>query len=307
MSLLATLVGVLLIVTALRDIFQTLFHPSGKGSLSRALAYGVWKLTRPVASRYPTALQLAGPFGFLATIAIWAVMLALGWAFVYWPHLPEGFSFDPGLDPSDNAGFIDALYFSIVSLATLGYGDLAPEAKWLRIVAPVQALTGFGLLTASITWLLSIFPALSHRRALADEILLLRNAESETGILLTSLDSATVQQMLGELTTRLVTIRADLIKFPSAYYFQGRDEQAELSVVMPYLLELVEKASDAACAPEVRVRATMLRGAIEEFSTTVASRFLGLSPSAPPAEIMEAYARDHLHLELSSIEDGKES
>lgn len=305
MILLATLVGVILIITALLDIFQTLFHPSGKGILSRTLAYGAWKAIRPLASRYPTTLQFAGPLGFLATVATWAALLALGWAFVYWPRLPGGFSFDPGMDPSDNAGFIDALYFSIVSLATLGYGDISPEAKWLRIIAPLQALTGFGLLTASITWLLSIFPTLSQRRAFADEVLLLREAEAQTGVPVTDLDPDTAQQMLGELTSQLITIRGDLIKFPSAYYFHGRDEQAELSVAMPYLLRLAEKAGDAACAPEVRARAVMLRGAIEEFSATLASRFLGLSPSTPTEEVMEAYARDHLH--SSAVEDGKES
>jgi hypothetical protein len=305
MSLLATLVGAILIIAALSDIFQTLFHPSGKGSLSRTLIYGIWKATRPVVSRYPRFLQFAGPLGFLVTLATWTVLLTLGWAFVYWPHLPNGFSFEPGMNPSENAGFNSALYFSIVSLATLGYGDIVPDAKWLRIIAPVQALTGFGLLTASITWLLLVFPALSYRRAFADQILLLRNTESEMGIPVTNLDSDTVQQILGEVTSQLVTIRGDLIKFPIAYYFHSRDEQAELSVIMPYLLELVEKASDAECAPEVRMRAMMLHGAIEKFSITVASRFLGLSPSTPTEQVMEAYARDQLN--LSGVDYGKES
>ncbi|CAA9451153.1 MAG: hypothetical protein AVDCRST_MAG37-2351 [uncultured Rubrobacteraceae bacterium] len=304
MSSLTTLVGAILIIATLIDAFQTLFHPSGKGRLSRTLIYGVWKATHLVARRYPKALQIAGPLGFLVTLTTWTAMLTLGWAFIYWPHLPDAFSFDPGMDPSYNAGFDTALYFSIVSLTTVGYGDILPNANWIRIIAPVQALTGFGLLTASITWLLSIFPALSYRRAFADEILLLRNTESEMGISVTNLGSDTAQQILGKATSQLITIRGDLIKFPIAYYFHSRDEQAELSVIMPYLLELVEKTSDAECAPEVRMRAMMLRGAIEKFSTTVASRFLGLSPSTPTDEVMEAYARDQL--QLSSVEDDKE-
>jgi hypothetical protein len=125
------------------------------------------------------------------------------------------------------------------------------------------------------------------------------------GIPVTNLDSDTVQQILGEVTSQLVTIRGDLIKFPIAYYFHSRDEQAELSVIMPYLLELVEKASDAECAPEVRMRAMMLHGAVEKFSTTVASRFLGLPPSTPTEQVIEAYARDQLN--LSGVEDGKGS
>jgi hypothetical protein len=294
MILLATLAGVGLIVIALRDIFQTLFHPSGKGSISRTLAHASWQAFRRVALRYPTALQLAGPVGFLATIASWIALLIVGWAFVYWPRLPDGFAFDPGMDPSANAGFIDALYLSVVSLSTLGYGDITPDAQWLRIFAPLQALTGFGLLTASITWLLSIYPALSHRRSLADEILLVRETVSQTGIHLTHLDIDTAQQLLGELTSQLVTVRSDLIKFPSAYYFHGRDEQAELSAQMPYLLHLADEVSSTDCPPGLRIRAVMLRDAIDQFSTTIASRFLRLS-SASTDEILEAYARDHLH------------
>jgi hypothetical protein len=232
--------------------------------------------------------------GFLATIASWVALLIVGWAFVYWPRLPDEFTFDPGMDPSANAGFIDALYLSIVSLSTLGYGDITPDSQWLRIFAPLQALIGFGLVTASITWLLSIYPALSHRRSLADEILLVRETESQTDIPLTRLDIDTVQQVLGELTSQLITVRSDLIKFPSAYYFHSRDEQTDLPPEMPYLLDLAERASSPDCPPGVRARAVKLRGAIDEFSTTIASRFLNL-PSASTEEVLEAYARDHLH------------
>ncbi len=294
MILLATLAGVGLIVIALRDIFQTLFHPSGKGGISRMLAHAGWQAFRRIALRHPTALQLAGPVGFLVTIASWIALLVVGWALVYWPRLPGGFTFDPGMDPSANTGFIDALYLSVVSLSTLGYGDITPDAQWLRIFSPLQALTGFGLLTASITWLLSIFPALSQRRSLADEVALVREMEAKAGISITRLDADTTQQMLGELTSQLVTVRSDLIKFPSAYYFHGRDEQTDLPAQMPYLLELAERAGDTDCPPGVRARAAKLRGAIDEFSTTIASRFLGLS-SASTEEVLEAYARDHLH------------
>ncbi len=75
MILLATLAGVGLIVIALRDIFETLFHPSGKGVVSRMLAHGAWQAFRRLAVRYPAALQLAGPAGFLAVIASWVALL----------------------------------------------------------------------------------------------------------------------------------------------------------------------------------------------------------------------------------------
>ena len=48
------------------------------------------------------------------------------------------------------------------------------------MVVPIEALLGFGLLSASISWLLLIHPAIARRRTLADEIALLRKAEEET-------------------------------------------------------------------------------------------------------------------------------
>jgi hypothetical protein len=44
---------------------------------------------------------------------------------------------------------------------------------WLQLITPLEALLGFGLLTGSISWLLSIYPALLRRHSLAYEIALL--------------------------------------------------------------------------------------------------------------------------------------
>jgi hypothetical protein len=48
-SALATLLGVTLIVLALRDIFHQLFHPSGAGSVSGMLMKAIWRAFRLVA------------------------------------------------------------------------------------------------------------------------------------------------------------------------------------------------------------------------------------------------------------------
>lgn len=96
-------------------------------------------------------LSLAGPSTLVAVIAGWVVLLWAGWALVYWPRLPEQFSFSPGIDPRIRGGFVDALYLSLMTMTTLGYGDVTPSTGWMRILATLQALTGFGLLTASVT------------------------------------------------------------------------------------------------------------------------------------------------------------
>ncbi|WP_308295740.1 potassium channel family protein [Streptomyces odontomachi] len=46
---------------------------------------------------------------------------------------------------------LDAVYFTLVSLATIGYGDIAPIGQSARIVAIVQILYSFVFLTAATT------------------------------------------------------------------------------------------------------------------------------------------------------------
>ena len=113
MTLLLSLFGTGLILVALRDIFDTLFHPSGKGMLSQALPRFLWRGIRRIGHRYPLAQELCGPVTLLVVIASWATLLALGWAFVFWPHLARGFLLAPGLISSAQGGFVDALYLSL--------------------------------------------------------------------------------------------------------------------------------------------------------------------------------------------------
>ncbi|MFF8942469.1 potassium channel family protein [Streptomyces sp. NPDC014864] len=74
-----------------------------------------------------------------------------------------------------------SVYLSLVTVATLGLGDIAPSADWLRIVAPLEAMVGFVLLTATVSWILGIYPALARRRALALRISQLRRAGPAAG------------------------------------------------------------------------------------------------------------------------------
>lgn len=45
---------------------------------------------------------------------------------------------------------VDALYFSVMTLATVGYGDLTPQTNLGKIFTVVYVLIGVGILTALI-------------------------------------------------------------------------------------------------------------------------------------------------------------
>jgi Ion channel len=267
-----TLAGIALIALALRDIFETLFHPLGRGVIARHIVLGVWVAARRLTTRATSALVLAGPLAYVIVIACWAGMLIVGWALIFLPHLPDGYVFDPGLVAADHDGFEDALYISLVNISSLGYGDISPQSALLRILGPTETIFGLALLTASISWLVSIYNALTRRNTFAHEVHLTREAESELGEKLADADPELLERMLTSFMEQLIATRRDLIHFPIIHYFQSEEDQLALAELLPFLRRLVEEAGEEARPRALRVRAQMLRMAIDDYAQTLRTR-----------------------------------
>ena len=282
-----TLGGVALIAFALRDIFETLLHPEGRGPLARGVMATVWRTCRRPRRRRSSIL-LAGPLGLLLVVGTWAALLVLGWALVLWPQLEDGFSRQAAGQPD----FWDALHVSLITLTTLGFTDLVPEKDWLRVITPLEALVGFGLLSASISYLLLIYPALARRRSLAYEIALLREGEQQAGLSPDQLGPAAAERLYSDLTSRVVGIQRDLVNLPATYYFAESDERFSLAAVAPYLLALARRGTDPDAPENVRLRAELLAKALDDFAQTTANRF-PRTRAGSTDEILAAYARDH--------------
>jgi hypothetical protein len=286
-----TLAGVLLIVLTLRDIFDTLFHPLGRGYVGRWVVGRVSVAGHMVAGRIKTARVLIGPLGYISVVATWAGLLTIGWALIFLAHMPEGFSFASGLDPSEHSGFPDALYVSLVNLTSLGYGDISPEASLLRILGPVETLFGLGLLTASISWLISIYGVISRRDAFAHEVHLSRGAEERLGEALADADPDLMERMLTSFTTQLIITRRDLIHFPITHHFRTEDEERALSALLPFLRRMVEEGGVESRPHALKVRAEMLGMAIEDFADTLRTRLQ--MPGETTEATLEHYDAHH--------------
>jgi hypothetical protein len=290
-TLLSTAAGLGLIGLVGRDAFDALFHAEGRGTFSRQITRAVWRVFRRVGTRHER-LSLAGPVAFVTVIATWAGLLVLGWALVFWPHMPGSFR----LTPASTLG--------VRTSCTRSTSRWSPSRHWgsaisrrrldaLRLVLPLEALLGFGLLSASISWLISIYPALSRRRSLAYEISLLRVAEADGSFSLDALTPDVAERLLAELTSRLVAVERDLVHFPISYYFSAADPRFSLPVAAPYLLEIAQRGMSEAQPMTVRFRARLLMQAIDDLARTTAGRFHG-SGATTPEELLRGYARDHL-------------
>jgi Ion channel len=293
LTVLATAAGLALIALAVRDVFDTLFHPHGRGVVSEALTRATWRGFHAIARGRHQVLSYAGPTAFLLVVLSWVALVVLGFALIILPHLPEEYVLARGLSPDATSGFVDAIYVSMVSMTSLGFGDVAAEGDVLRLLGPVETMIGLGILTASISWILSIYGVLSDYRSASHEIALLREAERKTEIRLGRADPSEAARLLAALTSRLVAARRDLLHFPIAYYFHTRDPHHALSTQLPALLDLVNDASAEGRSSGLRLEATRLRLAVEDFLETIDDEFL-TGGRLSTSETLAAYQRDHL-------------
>ncbi len=284
-----TCVGVFVVLAALRDIFHTLWHPSGRSGLGRKVMAAVWRAGRPRRGRGRVSV-LAGPLSMVVVVLAWVGFVVLGRTLIYWPHLADGFHLSEGLRGSPRGGFPDALYLSMVTLATLGFGDIVPTEEWLRIAVPVQALLGFALLTAAVTWVLQVYPALTRRRALAIRLSLLRRADAVR--VLSEEDVPMAANLLEDLAGELVQTRVDLTQYAETYYFRDGEESASLAATIGTALELA-RAAERSPRADMRFAGTLLDAALGDFAQLLDEQFLRVG--GPPQAVLSAYATDHGH------------
>ncbi|WP_026533225.1 potassium channel family protein [Arthrobacter sp. H41] len=285
MSWLFTVLGILVIGAGLLEVFQTLLHPAGKGLLSRRCAGAVWKAVRLLGHR---ATSLAGPLAAVTVILFWALLQIGGWALIYYPHIPEGFSYSAGIDEARYGDFPEAVYVSSVVLTTLGLGDVVAIDPLIRLALPFEALTGFGLLTAAVSWFMQIYPALARRRALAIRLSILD--ESEFAKQLPELETATSTRALDSLASDIVQIRVDFTQTAESYYFRESTARTSLAASLSYAVDM-SRAALASDRHDVVLAGSVLEGSLEDLASFLRLEFLSAEEGVD--ETFAAYAASH--------------
>jgi hypothetical protein len=279
-----TVLGLLAIAGGLNDMFHTLLRPSGRGRLSHLTASTVWRICRH--SR--RTIRLAGPLAVVCVIVVWTLLQTLGWALIYYPHIPQGFSYSPGITEARYPDAAEALYLSLVTLSTLGYGDVVAVDGWLRLFSPLQAVTGFALLTAAVSWFIQLYPALSRRRALAlrlTQLSRIRYAQN-----LASLDPVAVSRTLESVATDVTEVRVSLSQNAETYYFWEEEPDISLPASIYRAFELCAEAGKSP-SPAVRLASGMLENALDDLGTAIREQFALDGDTA--REIFRSFSADH--------------
>lgn len=288
MDIAIRILGIALILLPAVDLFRELFQPGGRGLLSVMLARAWWRVLRGPVRRSSRVASLVGPIIMISIIMSWLVSAAFGWALVLWPSIESAVSHAG--PAGDEPGFIHALYLSLVTVSTLGFGDVVPTATWARILVPIEALFGLGLAGGTISWLLTVHPVLSHREALATRISVLEQAERSTGVKLERTEGA--HDLLNDLTAHLTSVHADMVHTPVGYYFVAGEQRRALPDQIEYLDEVSTRCT-ASDIDAVRLAAAMLSAELRELLATVAVKHLRLPADAPAERLVEAWRFDH--------------
>ncbi|MGB3230152.1 MAG: potassium channel family protein [Mycobacterium sp.] len=281
-------IGALFVVAVMRDVFHTLFHPIGRGSIAPNVMKFVWWLLRVFHPDRRIA-SMTGPLGIALVVLTWGAMAVLGWAMLYFSLMPEGFAFGSELDPAERHPVLDSLYVSLVTIGTLGFGDVVPTSPWLRLIVPLEALFGFMLLTAAVSWVLQIYPTLHRRRVVALQLSTLREARRAQPTL--DVNSVPTGVLTG-LASAIVEVRNDFNQDGATYYFRDLEADASLAVSIQYATQLADEAAQSE-NPQMCLAGALLTAAVDSLAGLLDAEFLQLGGDT--ASVIKAYAADHRH------------
>lgn len=285
MDVLLTIAGAALAGVGLHDMFHSLMHPSGRGHVSRWVMSGVWRVSKMFGRRLGAVV---GPAAMVAVVLAWVAFQAVGWALIYLPHVPGGFAYSAGVDHAAYPDPAGALYVSLVTLSTLGFGDVVPTGPWVRLAVPAQGLVGFALLTSALTWFSRIYAPLARRRSLALEIKSLEGVRFADRF--RDVDPPEASRVLDGLAAQLGMVRIDFTQHTESYYFREIDADLSLPHWLPCLVPLADAAASSP-ALGVRLSGQRVFAALEQLAAKLRSDFVRTGTT--PAEVFAAYAADH--------------
>lgn len=284
-GVLFTAVGAALILLMIADVFLTLLYPHGSGPVGRTIMRVFWLVSNKV---WGGASSIAAPLAMAAVIAAWATFAAVGWALLYLPHLPDGFSYSSGIPRQ--ADFVEALYISLVALSTAGFGEIVAIHPLLRLVMAFQAVAGFGLLTATVSWILQTYPALSRRRALAHQLNLFREAAGPAGI--ASLEARHAAGLLESMAENVAAVSIDLLSFNETYYFHEVEQRGSLPATLAYAHQLASEAKGSD-NDELRFAGRMLYAALDDLAEVLRGKFGHAGETS--SDVFDHYELHHRH------------
>ena len=259
--------GILVVLFTLREVFRDIFHPTLSGTVSDLAGHAASWMFR--STRFRAAV---GPGALVTVIFLWVFSSAAGFALIYFPLFPEQ------LGPASATATIQqralhSLYMSVGSLGTFQVFDVGIRNSWIRLIVGMEGLVGISLITASVSWLVLIYPALERMRFLSKRTFMLANAAERM-----KLARVESEWLISDMADRVVQARIDLILFPILMFFYPIDKKETLALALPHLQRIAEQCRQPHCSPTLQFAAEQLHDALLEFSRMICERIIESDP-----------------------------
>ena len=312
-------IGLALVAVALVDVFLVVLYVGGGAGwvtplLSEATLRTFRGLARLVPRKRASVMSLAGPATMVVIAAGWGLLMSFGCALLMWPWLGQGIHASSGATPTD---FGTAYYFAVMSLTTLGTGDLVASTTPLRLAMVAMAVLGFSLLTLGVTYVLSIYNALLRRNTFAGD---LHYRTAGTGDAVAYLvragaggDATPIREDQMQIMQEVVRLYESHQFYPVLHYFRYTEERyalARMALVVADANSLVRTVLDPEAHAAV-VKGSATRGvweAMREVLSGLGGTFIppGSRPrpsSGEQAAEEEDRWRDRYHAARRRLED----
>lgn len=299
MSVVFGTLGLLILVSVLGDVVRTTLSTKGAGIISSFVASSLWSGALAYHRRRTShkLLSFMGVFILVAIIGVWTFLLWLGWSLL--------FSVDPGgvvlASSGEPAGIVETFYFAGYTLITLGNGEYRPEGPFWQLMTLLASTTGFFVVTLSITFLLSVLPAVVAKRQLSSYVDTL--GRTPEAIALHDWNARPCRALESHLSTLISSINGlaqQHLAFPVLHYFHTTDLRTALPLRIAALDESLSYLKYGLPRCEGSEQLEPLRESVESLLDTLQTLFYEAEDDAPPLPSLEPFRERGLNVAEAS-------
>ncbi|MGK7393817.1 MAG: ion channel [Candidatus Cyclobacteriaceae bacterium M3_2C_046] len=281
MQLFYLILGLLVLLVVSFDFFYTTLSGSGASFLTYAISALAHKWQMLLFRFFGRRIfKLSGMFINLSLLISWVILIWLG-LFLIFSSNPEAIINSQG----KMASSIERLYFTGYVLSTLGVGNLFPSTPFFQVVTSVFSFFGFIFFTLALTYLISVFSAIMHKRSLSLFLNKLGDSPSEAANLLTSQEPAFTYQQILALQNMIEVHSAHHQAYPVLHYYINSDKPNSLSINLTILDEAISIILTNDKEKTLQKELMPLRKSISQFLKHLQSKYHILSDPDRVAKI----------------------
>lgn len=236
MNITVLIIGVLIQIIVLVDIFKTIIYMNGAGYLSGLASKTIWNVLFLVSGRNGKSklLNLCGPFILLFLLFMWVTLIWLGYSLIYLSDPNSVINTTTNVATST----IEKFYYVGYTLTSLGNGGYSPVSGFWQIISNIMGLNSMVFISLAISYLLPVLQAVIDKRSLSLQIAMLGSTPIEI------IQNGYTGKNFNLLYQRFTTLENLLIKhserhlaYPILHYFHSNNKRYALPLNLAALDE----------------------------------------------------------------------